>query len=457
MATGRFWNIIRRGEEGPIVPVKDFDLNLFKTARELVKKYELKYDPENLVPTDEDLIDNAFKAACELLLKVGVYNEDSSRVIHIKEEELHEAIRLSPSEVILGEGKDQVILRHRHIEDKRLPTITGGIGAPVTEDLRLKIYMAYAMEPIIDVCEHLPVYTFQGVEVKAGTPFEVQAVLEDISTFRKAAHNVGRPGMAAKGRAGVSVESDIAASRPDIGYRPTDYSNVYFRPQLKCNYESLSRAVHLSQYGAIINTPGAGYIGGWAGGPEAAAICSIAESLAGLLIYNSHTTQTHSYNSVYMGHSESAPIWATNLGSAAMNKHTHTPSTWGVYITYAGPCTEMCLYEIAALSLGTSVLGNNTCGVSPNRGVLVNYCTPMESRLNGEVAHAATQLTRKEANQIIKLLIPKYDKYLKEKNPPLGKKFEELYDLNSLLPKQEYVELYERVWEELESLGLKKL
>jgi len=158
---------------------------------------------------------------------------------------------------------------------------------------------------------------------------------------------------------------------------------------------------------------------------------------------------------MYMGHSEPKPIWATNLASAAMNKHTHMPSTWGVYIVYAGPCTEMCLYEIAALTIGTTVVGCNPVGVSPYRGTPLNLCTPMESRFMGEIAHKAVNVNRKQANEMIKAIIPRYEQYLEEKNPPKGKTFDELYDLNTLKPKQEYVELYERVWEELNSLGLK--
>ena len=170
MARSRFWNIIRRGESGPRCQTKEFDFKVFKTAKALAEKYNLKFNPADLVPTDDETIDNAFQAGKELLLETGVLNVDSGRVIAIEAEELCEAIERSPAEMVLGEGKDRVTLRNRKIEDPSPPTITGGIGCPISEDLRLKFYMAYAQEPVIDVVEHLPVSTFQGIPIKAGTP-----------------------------------------------------------------------------------------------------------------------------------------------------------------------------------------------------------------------------------------------------------------------------------------------
>lgn len=456
MATARFWEIISRGETGMPLTEKEFDMMVFRTARKLCKKYDIKFDGENLVPTDEDLIDNAFKAAVELLLEVGVLNTSSGRLIKITEAELMETLRYQPSEVHLGIGKDQKIMRHRKIEDSTLPYIIGGCGNPVSDDIRYKIYLAYASDPIIDAIEPLPPYKFRGMMVKAGSPFEIQACLENISLYRKACLDAGKPGQPIKGKDGVSAVADIATDRPDIGYRPSDHFNVYFQPTLKTNYEYLNRVAHYNQYGAHVSMTGNGYVGGSAGPIEGAVICSIAEQIVSPLIYNTVIGGSCVMDSLYPNQSSRQTLWGTNLASAAMNKHTHIPGAWAAYMTTAGPCTDMCLYEIAAATIGTTVMGNNCFGVAPNQGVTPNYCTPMESRFMGEVAYAATKIGRKKANEIIKSIVEKYEERFLAKNPPKGKTFQELYDLETLTPNQEYTELHQRIWEELELMGLKR-
>lgn len=156
MASAKFWEIISRGESGEPTTEKDFDMLLFKTTKKLCRKYGLKFDPENLVPTDDTMIENAFRAGMELLLTTGVFNIDSGRVIRVTEEEIFDALQRNPSQILLGSGKDQVTLRHRGIEDPVLPAVIGGTGNPVSEDIRYRLYLAYARNPMIDYIEPLP-------------------------------------------------------------------------------------------------------------------------------------------------------------------------------------------------------------------------------------------------------------------------------------------------------------
>lgn len=456
MATDKFWEIISRGESGEPTTTQEFDMAVYKKAKKLAKKYGIKFDPDNIVTTDEELIDNAFKAGVEMLLEMGIFNIDSGKTIWVTEEEIFDALNRSKPIIELGEGKNVLKLKHRTIEDPTLPAICGGCGNPVTEDIRYKLYLAYAMNPMIDYIEPLPPYKFRGNLVKAGTPFELQACLDNISLYRKACRDAGRPGTPIKGKDGVSAVADIATNREDIGYRKTDHSNVYFKPQMKTSYDDLNRAAQYTQYGTYVGTAGSAHIGGFCGGPEGAVICCIAEGIAGILVYNGVSNASCVEESLYPNQSSRRALWGTNLASAAMNKHTKIPTVWGSYITAAGPCTDMLMYEIAAATIGTVIMGNNPFGVAPNQGVTLNYCTPMEPQFMGEVAYATTLIDRKKANEIVLNLIPKYEERLLAKNPPKGKTFQELYNLDTLLPNQEYLELKDRIWEELEELGLKK-
>ena len=250
-----------------------------------------------------------------------------------------------------------------------------------------------------------------GMLVKAGTPFEIQACLDNISLYRKACADAGFPGKPIKGKDGVSAVADIATNREDCGYRKTDHSNVYFKPQMKTTYEDLNRAAQFTQYGAYVSTAGCAYIGGFCGDVEGAVICCIAEGIAGILIYNGVINASCVMESIYPSQTTKKALWGTNLASAAMNKHTPIPTVWGAYMTSGGPCTDMTMYEIAVSTIGTVIVGNNPFGVAPNQGVTLNYCKPMEPQFMGEVAYAATLLNRKQANEIIQQLIPKSVSY----------------------------------------------
>ena len=456
MSTPKFWEIIARGERGEPVIEKEFDMKVFKTAKKLAAKYAVKFDPKQIVMEDDEIIDNAFRAGAEMLLLTGILNIDSGKVIYVTEEEIYEALGRAPEVIELGEGKDIIRIKRRHIEDKSLPVICGGCGNPVTDDIRYKLYLAYAMNPMIDYIEPVPPHKFMGMMVKAGTPFEIQACMDNIALYRKACQDAGCPGKPIKGKDGVSAVADIATNREDMGYRKTDHSNVYFKPHLKTSYEDLNRVAQYTQYGTYISTSGSGYIGGYCGDVEGAVICAIAESLAGILIYNTSLNGCCIMESVYSNQSSKKALWGTNLASAAMNRHTRIPEVWGPYMTVAGPCTDMIMYELAASTIGAVVMGNHPFGTAPNQGTALNHCTPMEGQFIGETAYASTRLSRSQANNIVLQIVDKYEQRLNDKTPPEGKTFQELYDMDCLQPGNEYVELKERVWEELEAMGLKQ-
>lgn len=456
MSTARFWEYLKRGETGETELTSDFDMKVYMNAKKLAKKYHVKFNPEQLVVQDEEMIDNAFKAGFEMLITTGIFNIDSGKVIHFSEEEVWDNIARQSPAIELGYGKDRFFIHNRKIEDKRLPVVAGGCGNQVDEEYRYKLYYGYAKNPWIDYIEPVPPYKFMGMLVKAGTPFEIQACLDNIALYRKACLDAGRPGMPIKGKDGVSAIADIATNREDIGYRKTDHSNVYFKPSLKTTYEDLNRATQYVQYGTYVSTGGCDYIGGFCGDVEGAVVCSIAESLAGSMIYNAVINHNCVMESIDPSASTRKALWGTNLASAAVNKHTNLPAIWGAYLTMAGPCTEMIMNEIAAQTISTVMMGCNPFGVAPNQGVTPNYCTPMECQFMAEVAYAVTQIDRKKAGELVEQLVRDYEPALASKEYPKGKTFAELYDLETIEPKQEYVELHDRMWEKLNAMGLKK-
>jgi len=117
----------------------------------------------------------------------------------------------------------------------------------------------------------------------------------------------------------------------------------------------------------------------------------------------------------------------------------------------------MSLYETAAATIGATVTGGATLVVGSGRqGVHSDYCAGLNSRFAGEIKNtvAKMRLKRSDANDMVKNLLAKYENTIKERNPPVGKKFQECYDVATVTPSKEFLELYEKIKKELEVNGL---
>jgi methylamine--corrinoid protein Co-methyltransferase len=78
----------------------------------------------------------------------------------------------------------------------------------------------------------------------------------------------------------------------------------------------------------------------------------------------------------------------------------------------------------------------------------------MEARIGAEAGHLAARqgVTREQANEIVIQILDQYEDQLAE--APLGKRFDECYNLETVEPTQEYVELYGAVKDKLSGFGL---
>jgi methylamine--corrinoid protein Co-methyltransferase len=118
----------------------------------------------------------------------------------------------------------------------------------------------------------------------------------------------------------------------------------------------------------------------------------------------------------------------------------------------AGPCTDMILYEGAAVALSAVSGASLGPGIVRRATKEMDKYTGLESRFYAEVGKACLGLKREDANELVKELVKKYED--KFKNPPLGKTFQECYDVKALKPKKEWLDIYEKV-KKLEDLGIK--
>ena len=118
----RLWEIQQRSNTGPQCDEEEFLPKIFTPKlQEIVKKYEINYDPTTPVPHDDDLADRVWQAGWELFREVGLYNTDTHRIIKVSDEEIKEALYMAKGQYWVGAGKDAVLWKHRQIEDTEPP------------------------------------------------------------------------------------------------------------------------------------------------------------------------------------------------------------------------------------------------------------------------------------------------------------------------------------------------
>jgi hypothetical protein len=72
------------------------------------------------------------------------------------------------------------------------------------------------------------------------------------------------------------------------------------------------------------------------------------------------------------------------------------------------------------------------------------------------VTHAAEKLNRAEAAPIVKALTEKYKGGMTAEEKPIGKPFDQLYDVDKVVPLPEWQGIYDEVCQEFETeFGLK--
>ena len=140
-----FLDVYERALKGPLMTEQDFDLKIFiPTLRRVVKEYEIKYDPENPVPADDAAAENLFKAAVNFLSQVGIYCQDTNRVIQFNEDEIMAAVQEASGNCFAGEGKEAGVFSMRAPEDGKTPWLHVGSGIVATsEELMSNLIESY--------------------------------------------------------------------------------------------------------------------------------------------------------------------------------------------------------------------------------------------------------------------------------------------------------------------------
>jgi methylamine--corrinoid protein Co-methyltransferase len=456
---GLFFDTMERIDEGPRVREEDFDLALAARTKDLAKKYDISYEPEQIVIDDDAMADRLFEAAMEFAVETGLWNLDTQKVAKFTEQEILRFHDNFHSPYWAGFGKDQVLIEPRQPESTTPALVLGGAaGSALTEgELYVKHMMDFALEPTVDMLSQGNPEFIEGREVRPFSPLEVHGAIQEVGWVREAIRRAGRPGIplfVAPGCA-ASAGPAIASINEERGMRRGDFIFAVLLTEMKTDYDRLARAVAGVENGLHIVTLYAPLIGGWAGGPAGAAIAGTAECLLAGPAYSSSFTVHHP---IHMNLKSGATthrqtLWLESISGQALARNTKFPVGQNVFLD-ARAGTYECLYESAANAI-VAVTSGQHCGPGPS-GVIggedVDMVTGVELRLMGETAKAVIGMSRKQANEIVKKCIEKYEPT--QGNQPMGKRFQELYDVNKLKPKEEWLAIFEEVKADLKAWGV---
>ncbi len=452
--TAGLLDIIRRSLTGPVVSEAEFDSrHVAQGIARVVKAYEIRVDRSHVVNQNDDLADRVWDAAIEFLANCGVYCQSTGRVILHSQEEIKAALRQAPSQVWLGTGTDIRLERFRRVEDPRPPLNMGSpIGAPISEELFVPAMVSYIQEPIVDVTCAPTLLTVYGQEIRTASPLEILAAWHEEDLMALALKRAGRPGMAVTG-VSMSV-SDIghlsAASRG--GHRPTDMYTFGIVSELKTNFEILNKLAHSIRQDGIIDPYANPIYGGLGGGVEGQAVLLTASMIALSVVFLATCNGSSPTHPFHFNDTGREIMTATSLAFQAIARNSHLMTNLTVS-PVGGPGTDTLLYECVAFTLMSTVSGaSRILGPRSATGVVPAHFSGLEARFNGQVAHAATKVGRGQADEIVQRALAQYEALQDKK--PFGQPFPEVYDVDTVQPKKEWLAIYERVEKEVTDWGL---
>ncbi len=447
-------SVLEKADTGPVIEEKEWDYQYIGAkTKDLIKKYDISWDKDTYVPADDDLADRLYQAGWELALESGVYCRNTKKQMLWTEDELKGIIDSGPSELVVGTGDDEVVIRQRRPEQPSRVTILGGAyGTLIEEDLFGAMVEAYAKEPLIDIVEPPSIPTAFGRTIRIQSPWEVMAARRESDLALAAVKRAGRPGICIGAAATSGSEIIELAATSYNAYRQTDWHHTSFVSENKVTYADLTRAAHFYLTGSVAHTFCDPIYGGYLGGKEGIAIGCVAGPIllrATLLGDTVNAGPSHAHLSCDT-HADLLAAQALSFQAIARNTHLLK----GIHIRPAhGPGTKEILYEVAAMAImGVTSGVDYLKSVQSACGVNMGHTSPVEARLCARVAHASEALSREEGNALVTQLVNKYQDLIPTADT--GIHFRDSYNLETLEPAQAWQKIYEEVVSELRELGL---
>jgi methylamine--corrinoid protein Co-methyltransferase len=449
-------DFMERATSGPIVSEDDFNMKyLIPNVRKTVREFNIRYTPENPVPSDDGFADRLYEAAIEFIVRTGVYCNDTNRVIQFERDEIREAVENLPDGSYFGEGRDRRFFRSRKPEDERPPWYHVGTGIVASsEDIALAQVEGYGRIPQANSISIPAFNRVGGMQVISGSPLEIHATINAVQAGRKGLTKAGRPGLPILNliSSATTAIGTIAGTHPDFGLRPSDGWLIDFLAEMKVNFETLNRLAFVQATGGNIGSTALPILGGFAGGAPGTALVMTAYYLLGILLFQGTYHLTGPVHFRYGCTTTRDCLWVLSVVGRATSRNTRYPAIALGYAT-AGLSTKMYFYEAAAFDLSCVPSGYGSVQtVHPGKAVIDDGVTPTEAGFCAELAHTVAGMKADQANELVNLLLEKYENEVE--NAPTGKRYQECYDLKTGKPSDDYLRLFGDAKDELASLGI---
>ena len=436
-----------RSLKGPVMKSTQFDLAFAKKVRELVGKYEIVYDPDELI-VDDKTADGVFQAGVELLAEVGLYHLDTQRVIQFSAEEIRQvagAYRENPPRQVFGQGQDEITVEFRLSDDKRPPLLAGGPAGSIDEAWFEPYVQSFAQEETNRALGIAGGITgVGGLEPKAGTLSEVYCGLWECRKLLEVIRRVGRPGMHLGLLCTVStVGATLACVGPGLREPHNTQIGIHIVPEQKLDWTRLLLAQFCQERGITPWTSCMSMVGALCRDGAEAAIGLVA-NLLGQLSYGHGTLSSLFSNHLDGRWADAETQWAFSGAARASERNIRVP--------IAGVCggmervwrTEAAMYQAAAMAVSNTASGFCYAWIAGHSG--------LETRLVGEILRAVAGMERGKANELLRLILEVKERKLKETAGP--RHFADAYDLKTVQPKPALVADYDRAKENLAKLGV---
>lgn len=233
--------------------------------------------------------------------------------------------------------------------------------------------------------------------------------------------------------------------------RPCDSHEVSQLNELKIDINALTFTAHYKLAGDIVMSEQMPIIGGWAGGVEETAIVNVATHLAAFIMVSADWHLDGPIHVRWGNTTAREPLMVAGHACRAVDRNTHL-LLGNQYYTSAGPCTEMCLLEAAAQAITDTASGREIMsGCASAKGVARDYTTAMEARFMAYAARAVAGLETEKVNFMLNKLVSLYENNFRE--APKGKTFQECYDVQTLMPTSEHLEVFDKAAKTMEEIG----
>lgn len=454
--TTRLLDVLDRVESGPIVEESKWDMLMVPgEIRKAQKEFDIDFKRLNgvLVPDDDDLADRVYAAGRAVAERLGAFCVTTSRQVRFTGEEIDTVLSQAPTEVTYGERPDLHTERKRKVEDTRHMTIKGGgVGTVIPENIYLEVHQSYAQESLVDTMINCTLESIYGREIRSRSAWEMLSGWQEYDLTKLARIRAGRPGMAVGCvENAVSELSEISATSYG-GFSRFDWHHIAMISEFKTDYGSLAKLTHLVRTGSIIHSFYNTIYGGTVGGSEGVAIAIVTGMIMLQMMYMTNTHSVSPAHPFYGNDTTPEILRSISVGHQALARNSRLLTDM-VLTPVNGPGTKELLYEVAAMTIMGAASG--TCamiGPRSNAGVNNGNVSGLEARFMAEVGHAAAGMPRKQANELVTWLVENYKDTLDQR--PLGKHFTEVYDLQTVKPKPEWLAIYNEVKGELRAKGL---